>query len=172
MILGLENQANHAIQLMKPILSNNAHTIEIKHEPVVKYNNEVQRALEKTVWNSGGCSSWYITSEGHNSVSYPCVHHNLILVTERANNNRDRCSMIWQTLRFMFPTWSHWRVTWTRRGLLKQRSMLVAKTLLLMVACFTFWSFRHLLPMRMQQLRGVLEDVRRKTVTIWSRMGL
>ncbi|KAH7247707.1 hypothetical protein B0J15DRAFT_514491 [Fusarium solani] len=103
MILGLENQANHAIQLMKPILSNNAHTIDIKHEPVVKYNNEVQQALEKTVWNSGGCSSWYITSEGHNSVSYPY-------------------SMIWQTLRFMFPTWSHWRVTWTRRGLLKQRT--------------------------------------------------
>ena len=68
-ILGLENQANHAIQLIKPILSNNAHTIEIKHEPVIKYNNEVQRALEKTIWNSGGCSSWYITSEGHNSVS-------------------------------------------------------------------------------------------------------
>ncbi|KAM5341523.1 hypothetical protein ACJ41O_014554 [Fusarium nematophilum] len=70
-VLGLENQVNHAIKLLKPVLTGQAEAIEVKREAANQYTQQVQTDLKKMVWNSGGCSSWYVTSEGYNSMSYP-----------------------------------------------------------------------------------------------------
>ena len=35
------------------------------------WNDEVQEALQGTVWNAGGCSSYYLTADGRNSSIYP-----------------------------------------------------------------------------------------------------
>lgn len=70
-ILGLENQIGHAIQLISPLLQNDASKIDIKREAALSYNREIQAALKTMVWNSGGCSSWYLSGDGHNSVNYP-----------------------------------------------------------------------------------------------------
>jgi cation diffusion facilitator CzcD-associated flavoprotein CzcO len=35
------------------------------------YNAEVQRDLQGTVWNTGGCSSYYLDANGRNSIGFP-----------------------------------------------------------------------------------------------------
>ncbi|RFU77502.1 fad nadp-binding domain-containing [Trichoderma arundinaceum] len=70
-ILGLENQIGHAIQLISPLLQNDAFKIDLKREAALSYNQETQAALKTMVWNSGGCTSWYLSGDGHNSVNYP-----------------------------------------------------------------------------------------------------
>ncbi|KAL7904994.1 hypothetical protein GGI35DRAFT_489237 [Trichoderma velutinum] len=69
-ILSLENQITHAIKLIRPLLQNDISKINLKTEAALSYNQEIQGALKNMVWNSGGCSSWYLSSDGHNSVYY------------------------------------------------------------------------------------------------------
>lgn len=35
------------------------------------YNTEVQRDLQGTVWNTGGCSSYYLDANGRNGIGFP-----------------------------------------------------------------------------------------------------
>lgn len=46
-------------------------TFEVKEEVEKAYNEKIQRDLAKTVWQSGGCKSWYQTESGVNSTLYP-----------------------------------------------------------------------------------------------------
>jgi hypothetical protein len=48
-----------------------APTIEVRRDVQDGYNRAVQKKLETTVWNTGGCSSWYLDKNGVNSVIYP-----------------------------------------------------------------------------------------------------
>jgi cyclohexanone monooxygenase len=35
------------------------------------WNNDIQRRMRRTVWNTGGCSSWYLDAHGKNTVLWP-----------------------------------------------------------------------------------------------------
>jgi len=48
-----------------------AQNIEVKKHVQDVWNAEVQDSLRGTVWNDGGCSSYYIDSTGRNSAIYP-----------------------------------------------------------------------------------------------------
>ena len=39
--------------------------------PSMAYNNRLQAKMGKTVWNTGGCASWYIDAEGKNTTIWP-----------------------------------------------------------------------------------------------------
>ncbi|KAJ4857998.1 flavin-binding monooxygenase-like domain-containing protein [Trichoderma breve] len=45
-ILGLENQINHAIKLIRPLLQNDIAKIDLKTEAALSYNQEIQAALK------------------------------------------------------------------------------------------------------------------------------
>ncbi len=45
--------------------------MELRPEVAKDYNDKLQKRLERTVWNSGGCSSWYLTSTGRNTTAWP-----------------------------------------------------------------------------------------------------
>jgi len=36
-----------------------------------EYNTALQKQLARTVWNTGGCSSWYLASNGLNTTLWP-----------------------------------------------------------------------------------------------------
>jgi cyclohexanone monooxygenase len=44
-------------------------------EPTVRaqreWNDDLQRRMRRTVWNTGGCSSWYLDEHGRNTVLWP-----------------------------------------------------------------------------------------------------
>jgi len=45
--------------------------VEVRREVQAAYNDKVQRDLQGTVWNSGGCSSYYLDANGRNSTGFP-----------------------------------------------------------------------------------------------------
>lgn len=45
--------------------------IEPDPERIAAFNSRVQDALKNTVWNSGGCSSYFIDRNGRNSTVWP-----------------------------------------------------------------------------------------------------
>jgi hypothetical protein len=36
-----------------------------------EWSEEIQRKASRTVWNTGGCASWYLDSEGRNTTIWP-----------------------------------------------------------------------------------------------------
>ena len=36
-----------------------------------RWNDDIQRRMKRTVWNTGGCSSWYLDEHGRNTVLWP-----------------------------------------------------------------------------------------------------
>ena len=48
-----------------------ARTLEVRAEAQAAYNAELDRMTEGTVWVTGGCTSYYIDRNGHNSALWP-----------------------------------------------------------------------------------------------------
>lgn len=72
-VLATENMVNYSLKFIKLLLNGEASTVDVKHDAEVAYTNEIQRSLKDTVFMSGGCTSWYFTSDGWNSTVYPYV---------------------------------------------------------------------------------------------------
>ncbi|MDX6286551.1 MAG: hypothetical protein QOG53_2036 [Frankiales bacterium] len=45
--------------------------IEPRQDVQDAYNDRIQEALEGTVWNAGGCASWYLDARGRNTTLWP-----------------------------------------------------------------------------------------------------
>jgi hypothetical protein len=48
-----------------------AGTLEVREEAQQAYNAELDRMTEGTVWVTGGCTSYYLDRNGHNSALWP-----------------------------------------------------------------------------------------------------
>lgn len=70
-ILASENMVNLSLKFIKPVLEGAVERVEIKKEAEIEWSNDIQGALKKRVWNTGGCRSWYQTEAGWNSTVYP-----------------------------------------------------------------------------------------------------
>jgi cation diffusion facilitator CzcD-associated flavoprotein CzcO len=99
-ILATENMVNYSLNFIKPILDGDVRTYEVKESAERKWTADIQKELKNSVFMSGGCQSWYIGKDGWNSTTYPRTQIDF-------------------TLRCMFPRWSHWNATYTRKGLIK-----------------------------------------------------
>jgi len=45
--------------------------IEIRRDVLEAYNAQLQSRLTHSVWNVGGCSSWYLDANGKNTTIWP-----------------------------------------------------------------------------------------------------
>jgi cation diffusion facilitator CzcD-associated flavoprotein CzcO len=45
--------------------------LDVRPDVQVAYNEDIQRKLAPTVWNTGGCKSWYLDKYGRNSTIWP-----------------------------------------------------------------------------------------------------
>jgi hypothetical protein len=43
----------------------------VRPEPQRAYNERLEARLARSVWNTGGCSSWYLDRNGNNSTIWP-----------------------------------------------------------------------------------------------------
>ncbi|RDW71814.1 monooxygenase-1 [Coleophoma crateriformis] len=143
-ILASENMVNHSLKFIKPILRGDVETIEITRKAYKEWTNDIQAALKKRVWHTGGCNSWYEDEAGWNSTVYPYTQ-------------------IWFGLRCMFPTWRDWKFTYTAKGLAKKRvrSFFKYTTFLSLVAGASFirmkgWGPREIKLLLKQYVRVAL----------------
>ncbi|MEU7279218.1 NAD(P)/FAD-dependent oxidoreductase [Streptomyces sp. NPDC045431] len=75
MILMIESQLNYLADYMKQLdaLDGQGGRAALAARPsaVAAWNRRVQARMERTVWKSGGCDSWYLDANGRNTTLWP-----------------------------------------------------------------------------------------------------
>ncbi len=67
----LESQFTYVLGALRAMTGLGIAAFDPKPAAQAEYNAEIQRRLEKSVWNSGGCSSWYLDARGRNPTLWP-----------------------------------------------------------------------------------------------------
>jgi len=70
-IIMLEAQLTYIVEALLYMDKNNVRVISIKQNIHDKYNQWIQSILKKTVWNLGGCHSWYQDAKGNVTTLWP-----------------------------------------------------------------------------------------------------
>ncbi|MCK5641498.1 MAG: NAD(P)/FAD-dependent oxidoreductase, partial [Gammaproteobacteria bacterium] len=63
-IIMIEAQARYIARLLRHAIKSGKPTITVRPEAEATFNEEIQKALQNTVWNTG-CNSWYKDKNGH-----------------------------------------------------------------------------------------------------------
>ena len=67
----LESQIELRARRAAHMRERGAAEFEVRAEAQDAYNEEIQERLARTVWNTGGCGSWYFDRNGRNSIQWP-----------------------------------------------------------------------------------------------------
>ena len=67
----IEAQLNYLAGALQAMERRGARQIEVRQDAYEAYNRHLQARLAGTVWNTGGCSSWYLDANGRNSTIWP-----------------------------------------------------------------------------------------------------
>ena len=70
-ILASENMVNYSLHFIKQILNGDVKTFDVRKEAEVAWTSDIQEELKDTVWQTGGCQSWYKMDNGWNATAYP-----------------------------------------------------------------------------------------------------
>jgi cation diffusion facilitator CzcD-associated flavoprotein CzcO len=71
MVLMIEAQVNYVMDAIRQVDGAGATSVEVRQEAQDAFNRELQRRLSTTVWNQGGCRSWYLDANGRNTTLWP-----------------------------------------------------------------------------------------------------
>jgi cation diffusion facilitator CzcD-associated flavoprotein CzcO len=66
-----EAHINYVIRCLGEMDAHHLDSVEVKAEVYEQYNIDTDRRLADSVWNAGGCESWYLDSNGRNGVWFP-----------------------------------------------------------------------------------------------------
>lgn len=67
----IEAQMHYIIDSIRTVLKQKKKTIEISVEAEEKYTQMIHSEMKQTVWQSGGCNSWYKSKSGHVIAMFP-----------------------------------------------------------------------------------------------------
>ncbi|NNN33090.1 NAD(P)/FAD-dependent oxidoreductase [Streptomyces sp. S3(2020)] len=72
MILMIESQLNYMADFVRQldVLGGRA-ALDARPGAVHAWNRRVQERMKRTVWNTGGCTSWYLDANGRNTTVWP-----------------------------------------------------------------------------------------------------
>ena len=67
----LESQIAYALDALDTMRRTGAAEFDVRPEVQAAYNDEIQERLAESVWNTGGCTSWYFDRNGRNAIMWP-----------------------------------------------------------------------------------------------------
>jgi cyclohexanone monooxygenase len=67
----IEAQITYVLDALDQMRARGAGRVEVRADAQAAYNDRLQSKLGPTVWNTGGCASWYIDAEGKNTTIWP-----------------------------------------------------------------------------------------------------
>jgi cation diffusion facilitator CzcD-associated flavoprotein CzcO len=70
-ILMIEAQIAYVVAALRTLEAYDARALEVRRAAQVRYDADVQARLSTTVWNAGGCRSWYRAPDGRNFTVWP-----------------------------------------------------------------------------------------------------
>ncbi|MCX5399034.1 NAD(P)/FAD-dependent oxidoreductase [Streptomyces sp. NBC_00102] len=72
MILMIESQLNYMADYLRQLkVLGTGTALAARPAAVDGWNDRVQKRMERTVWNTGGCTSWYLDENGRNTTVWP-----------------------------------------------------------------------------------------------------
>jgi cation diffusion facilitator CzcD-associated flavoprotein CzcO len=71
MIFVIESQVAYIRDAIRTMRSHALAEVEPRAEAQRRWNADVQKRMRRTVWSTGGCSSWYLDDQGRNTVLWP-----------------------------------------------------------------------------------------------------
>jgi cation diffusion facilitator CzcD-associated flavoprotein CzcO len=67
----IEAQFPYVLDALRLMKERGIASVDVRPDVQAAYNEMLQRRLSPTVWNTGGCKSWYLDKNGHNSTIWP-----------------------------------------------------------------------------------------------------
>ncbi|PLN77262.1 hypothetical protein BDW42DRAFT_177169 [Aspergillus taichungensis] len=122
-LLGIENNLQYILQLLRPLVNDEIKTCEVKHDACWRWTEKIQAVSEQSVWVKGGCRSWYIGDGKWNPTIYPFSH-------------------IYAMCSTWYPAWSDWSVVRTPKGERQRRTRFAICVLLLVLAAIYMLFYR------------------------------
>ncbi|HET6699846.1 MAG TPA: NAD(P)/FAD-dependent oxidoreductase [Nocardioidaceae bacterium] len=71
MVVVIEAQIAYILDALDQMRRNRWAAVEPRERAQQRWNAALQRRLARTVWNRGGCSSWYLDAHGRNTTLWP-----------------------------------------------------------------------------------------------------
>jgi cation diffusion facilitator CzcD-associated flavoprotein CzcO len=71
MVYMMESQFPYILGATRALLDGRARALDVRPEAQANYNRWLQKRLKRTVWNTGGCKSWYLSRTGKNTTAWP-----------------------------------------------------------------------------------------------------
>jgi cation diffusion facilitator CzcD-associated flavoprotein CzcO len=86
MILMIESQLNYLADYMRQLdVLGGQVALDARPGAVSAWNRRVQERMKRTVWNTGGCTSWYLDAAGRNTTIWPGTTAEFRKVTRRVD---------------------------------------------------------------------------------------
>ena len=70
-IFMIEAQVRYIMDAIRTMRRRSLASVDVKPQAQVAYNARIQQMLGGTVWNTGGCKSWYLNAQGKNTTLWP-----------------------------------------------------------------------------------------------------
>jgi cation diffusion facilitator CzcD-associated flavoprotein CzcO len=67
----IESQVHYLVDALRRMDASRVGAIEPRQDVQDAYNDRLQNAVTDTVWNTGGCASWYLDDRGRNTTLWP-----------------------------------------------------------------------------------------------------
>ena len=67
----IEQQTKFIVNMLQEMDRRGAVSAEATAEAQREFNDIIQEKLEKGIWTQGGCTSWYLDSQGKNRTIWP-----------------------------------------------------------------------------------------------------
>jgi cation diffusion facilitator CzcD-associated flavoprotein CzcO len=71
MVLQIESQLNYLADYLRRLEATGSAALDVTPGAQQRWNEVVQRRMATTVWNTGGCHSWYLDANGNNTTLWP-----------------------------------------------------------------------------------------------------
>lgn len=71
MVFMIESQVTYILSIVQAMRARGLKSVDLRRDVQRRYNARLQARLAKTVWNRGGCTSWYLTRSGKNTTLWP-----------------------------------------------------------------------------------------------------
>jgi hypothetical protein len=71
MIYMIESHLNYLASALETIERSGIARFEVRPEAQQAYNARLQEQMQRTIWQTGGCASWYLDKHGNNTTLWP-----------------------------------------------------------------------------------------------------
>jgi cation diffusion facilitator CzcD-associated flavoprotein CzcO len=79
----IESQVRYLLDALATMQRDRVRTLEVRPDVFTSFNDDLQRRMQRTVWLTGGCGSWYLDAKGRNTTLWPGPSFEVRLRTRR-----------------------------------------------------------------------------------------